>query len=119
MLRLKTKTEKQVPFERIFKSVIVHLIIDKLEVTKNNVIGVGYYYYLDENGSIVKLDTIETFTPLELFEQIENNFLSDLESTKNVFYNVKQRLKETTLMNIAQEEGESYGIIPTDLEDDL
>ena len=119
MLKLRTKTIKQVPFGRIFKDVIVHLIIDSISVTKNNVIGKGYYYYYDENNAVVKLDNIETFTELALFEQIENNFLSALESTQNVFSNVKQRLKETTLMNIAQENGESYGIIPEDLEDDI
>ena len=119
MLKLRTKTAKQVPNGRIFKDAIVHLIIDSISVTKNNVIGKGYYYYYDENNSVVKLDTIETFTELALFEQIENNFLGELLSTQNVFDNVKQRLKETTLMNITQENGESYGILPEDLEDDI
>ena len=119
MLKLRTKAVKQVPFGRIFKDVIVHLIIDSVLTTKNNVIGKGYYYYYDENNTVVKLDTIETFTELALFEQIEANLLGALESTQNVFSNVKQRLKETTLMNIAQENGESYGILPEDLEDDV
>jgi len=88
MLKLRTKEVKQVPFGRIFKDVIVHLVIDSVFVTKNNVIGKGYYYYYDENNAVVKLDTIETFTELALFEQIENNFLGTLLSTQNVFDNV-------------------------------
>ena len=118
MLRLKTKTEKQVPFERGFKNAIVHLIINDLHINRNNVKGTGYYYYINENEQIIKLSDIKTNTEIALFEQIENNFLEPLASTQNVFINVLQRLKETTLMNITQEQGESYGITVEDLEDD-
>ena len=118
MLRLKTKTEKTVPNGRGTADVIVHLIIDNLNINRNNVVGIGYYYFIDENGQIVKLSDIQTNTEIVLFEQIENNFLPKLESTQNVFKNILQRLRETTLMNIAQENGESYGIKPEDLIDD-
>ncbi|MFZ2432522.1 MAG: hypothetical protein WAW57_15390 [Lutibacter sp.] len=118
MLKLKTKSEKTVPFGRTTKQAIVHLIIDNLNVNRNNVIGTGYYYYYDDNGQVVRLSDINTLTELALFEQIENNFLPPLNSTQNVFVNVLQRLKETTLMNIAQENGESYGILENDLEDE-
>lgn len=119
MLRLKTKTEKTVAYGRATKQVIIHLIIDNLHINRNNVTGIGYYYYYDNNGLVVRLSDINTVTQIALFEEIENNFLSPLESTQNVFKNVLQRLKETTLMNIAQEEGESYGILVADLEDDV
>ena len=118
MLRLKTKTEKTVPNGRGTIEAIVHLIIDNLNVNRNNVIGIGYYYFIDENGQIVKLSDIQTNTEISLFEMIENNMLPKLESNQNVFKNILQRLKETTLMNIAQENGESYGITPEDLEDE-
>ena len=118
MLRLKTKTPKTVPNGRGTTEAIVHLIIDNLNVNRNNVVGIGYYYFIDENGQTVKLSDIQTNTEISLFEMIENTMLPKLESTQNVFKNILQRLKETTLMNIAQEQGESYGITPEDLEDD-
>jgi len=119
MLKLRTKTEKTVAFERTTKNVIVHLIIDSVTITRNNANGKGYYYYFDENGKEVKLSDIDTLTELALFEQIETNLLPPLASTQSSIENTKQRLKETTLLNIQQEEGASYGITVEDLIDDI
>jgi len=119
MLRLKTKTEKQVPYGRGVTTAIVHLIIDELRVNRNNATGIGYYYYYNQSNEVVKLSEIKTVTEIPLFTEIETNLLAPLESSQNLFPNLKQRLKETTLMNIAQENGESYGITPQDLEDDI
>lgn len=117
MLRLQTKTEKSVPFERGFIMVIVHLIIEQIVTTANSITATGYYYYFDENGNIVKppKGEIKTEMQIALFEQIENNFLGALDSTQNTNQNNLQRLKEMTLMNIDQEQGFSYGIVRTDL----
>lgn len=78
----------------------------------------GYYYYKD-GERIVKLSDINTTMPTVLFREIENNMLPPLNSTQNAEDNLLQMLKETTLMNIQQENGESYGIVPEDLEDDV
>lgn len=119
MLRLRTKTEKQVPFGRGFKNVIIHIIIDRLEVDKNNLRGVGYYYYIDDDGVTIKLSDIGEPVPVEYYSQIENNYLPPLPSAQDSFVNIKQRLRETTLLNIEAEQGVSYGILPSDLEDDI
>ena len=118
MLKLKTKNTKTILYGRTVKDVIIRLLIHTLKINSDNVTGIGYYYFLDENNSVVQLSAVETNTEIVLFEQIEDNFLPKLESYQNVFKNILQRLKETTLMNIAQENGESYGIIPEDLIDD-
>lgn len=119
MLRLRTKMPKTVPCERGTKSVIVHLIIDELNQNRNNIVGIGYYYYYDENNQVVELSKIRSDMEVALFEMIENNMLGALESDHNAVHNVKQRLREMTLMNVDQENGESYGIVREDLIDDV
>ena len=62
MLKLRTKIVKTVAFGRATKEVIIRFIIDKIEIDKNNISAKGYYYYLDENNSIVILSQLGTLT---------------------------------------------------------
>ena len=119
MLKLKTKTPFTVPCGRGTKEVIVRLIIDKLEIDENNVNVKGYYYYIDEFESVIRLDTISENPYLWDDIAVTELDLSVLESTENIKPNLIQRLKEFTLLKIESEPLENYGTIHTDWEDDL
>jgi len=119
MLKLKTKTPFTVPCGRGTKEVIVRLIIDKLEIDENNVNVKGYYYYIDEFESVIRLDTISENPYLWDDIAVTELDLSVLESTENIKPNLIQRLKEFTLLKIESEPLENYGTIHTDWEDDI
>ena len=56
MLKLRTKTNFPIPTKRGVIQGIVRLIIERLEIDINNIVAIGYYYFLDENNAVVKLD---------------------------------------------------------------
>jgi len=119
MLKLRTKTPFTVPCGRGTKEVIVRLIIDKLEIDENNVNVKGYYYYIDELESVIRLDTISENPYLWEDISVTETDLSVLESTVNIKPNLIQRLKEFTLLKIESEPLENYGTIHTDWELDI
>lgn len=125
MLKLKTKTEFQVPHDRGVKSVIVRMIISHFSMIDiNNIKLEGYYYFLDEQGNAVKLpnsdfgqNAMKQWSDIEALENA--NIVSVFESTKNLKSNLLQRLKELTLIQLQQEAGENYGTIVSDWEEDI
>lgn len=122
MLKLKTKTEFQVPFERGVKSVIVRMITSNFSLIDiNNIKVEGYYYFLDENNLVRKLSDFgeNSFKQWSEIEQIENAMLGPLESNVSLKSNILQRLKELTFMQLQQESGENYGTTASDWEEDL
>lgn len=118
MIKLKTKTEFQIPTKRGVIQGIVRLIIDKLEIDTNNIIAKGYYYFIDENGQIVQLDMINTMQQWENIEYAEHNALGSLQSSENLKDNILQRLNEFTFYQLQLENGENYGTYVNDWEID-
>jgi hypothetical protein len=124
MLKLRTKTEFSVtpPKARIPINVIVRFIIERVIFDKNTITPEGYYYYIDTNGSIVKLDSLGTNAPksIDMVIQIENNEMVPLlTSNINIIANVLQRLEEFTDLQQEVEIGENYGTSPSDWEADI
>jgi len=125
MLKLRTKTTKTVPAKpplRGTTDVIVRFIIDGIFMDKNTITPKGYYYYFDENGGIVKLDSLGTNAPKswDMIIQIENNGMVPLlNSNINLYDNVMQRLEEFAELQQEVEVGLNYNIIPSDLEIDI
>lgn len=119
MLKLKTKTEFKVPTKRGLIIEVVRLIIDKIELDDNNIKPTGYYYYLDENKEVVKLDEINSFNLWETISSVEINLLNPLNSAVSLKANIMQRLQEFTMLQLTTETGENYGTSPDDWELDL
>lgn len=119
MLKLRTKIDFTIPTERGVTQGIVRLIIEKREEDINNIIARGYYYYLDENQTIIKLSDISTLIPWDTIEVIENNILNPLVSTVNLRACVLQRIEEFTMIKLTEESGENYGTTPDDWEKDV
>jgi hypothetical protein len=116
MLKLRTKTEFDIPTKRGVINGIVYMIVDKIEVDTNNISPKGYYYYLDENNQPVKLDDIKGLKEWAIVEQVEQNMLSELTSTVSLQANLQQRLQEFTMLQLQQESGENYGTLASDWE---
>lgn len=119
MLKLRTKTEKTVVSGRATKQVIIRFIIDKLEADANNIIALGYYYYFDENGQVVKLDNVRTIKEWAIVETVESNFLPPITNQNSLKEALLQRLSEFTNLQLTQENGENYGTIASDWEIDI
>ncbi len=119
MIKLKTKTEVQIPTKRGIVSGIVHLIIERLEIDINNIRAKGYYYYIDQYQKVVKLDDINTLSQWVFIDSIEVNMLSALTDTVSLKANVMQRLNEFTILQLTTETGENYGTTPDDWEVDI
>jgi hypothetical protein len=119
MIKLRTKTEFSIPTKRGVVSGIVRFIIERLEVDLNNIRPIGYYYYIDENNEIIKLDNVGDPTQWDIVESVEKNLLGFLNSTVSLKENVLQRLEEFTMLQLANESGENYGTTPDDWEKDI
>jgi hypothetical protein len=119
MIKLRTKTEFSIPTKRGVITGIVRFIIEKLEIDINNVRAIGYYYFLDENNQVVKLDEVSTLNTWETVEAVETNLLTPLVDSTSLKANVLQRLGEFTMLQLTTETGENYGTTPDDWEQDI
>ena len=121
MLKLKTNKTFIVPSERGVVEVVVRLIVENITFDRNNAKVNGYYYFFNANNEVVKLDTFGagSLVQKETLDYLEDNVLSQFESTKSTFSNLKQRLKELTLVQIEQEAPENYGTYAADWVDDI
>jgi len=121
MLKLKTNKTFNVPSGRGAIEVVVRLIVSGLTFDKNNVKVEGYYYYLNNENQVVKLDSFgaSSLIQRETLDYLEENVLSQFQSQKNTFSNLFQRIKELTLMQIEQEAPENYGTYAADWIDDV
>jgi len=124
MLKLRTKTEFPVtpPKSRVTINAIVRFIIDQVVIDKNTVTPKGYYYFIDGNNLIVKLDGLGTNAPKswDMIIQIENNGMVPLlNSNINLYDNIMQRLEEFSELQQEVEIGENYGTSPSDWEADI
>lgn len=121
MLKLKTKTEFQVPSGRGTISVIIRLIVESVFINKNYAKVEGYYYYNDENNSAIVLSRFgqSSMVLREDLTNLEQNLLTVLPSTKETFLNLDHRSKELTLLTIKSEYPINYNTTDTDWEDDI
>ena len=121
MLKLKTNKTFNVPSGRGAVEVVVRLIVENIFFDKNNVKVNGYYYYLDANNQVIKLDSFgaNSLIQKESLDYLEENVLSQFQSTKSTFANLFQRIKELTLMQIEQEAPENYGTYAADWIEDV
>lgn len=123
MLKLRTKTVFSVPDCRSTRNVIVRMIVDRLSfIDINNVKTEGYYYFLEEDGTVVKLsdfgqNSFKQWSDIELLEN--NDIVPEFVSTTNLKANILQRLNELTMLQLHQEAGENYGTIASDWEIDI
>lgn len=120
MIQLRTNKEVTIPTERGTIQGIVHLIIERIEADNNNIRAIGYYYYIDQNGTIKKLSEFgsNSMVQWETLNYLEDNILQTFESN-HLKDNIVQRLKETTLLQIDKEAYENYGTIAEDWVDDI
>lgn len=118
MLKLKTKTEFEFPTKRGTKSGIIHMTVESLSIDNNNVIPNGYYYYIDEDGNPVKLDSI---SHLELWDNISlaEAEINPMPSTTSLKENLLFRLEQFTFLQLKTEAGQNYGTVYTDWEKEL
>ena len=121
MIQLRTNKEVTIPIERGTIQGIVRLIIDKVELDNNNIKAMGYYYHLEENGTIKKLSGFgnNSMVQWETLNYLEANLLQPFQSETYLKENILQRLKEATLLQIDKEAYENYGTIADDWEDDI
>jgi hypothetical protein len=119
MKKLRTKTEFSIPTKRGVVSGVVRFIIERLEIDINNVRAIGYYYYIDIDNVVVKLDEVSTLNQWETVEAVETNLLNPLNSAISLKANVLQRLGEFTMLQLTTESGENYGTTPDDWEADI
>ena len=121
MIQLRTNKEVTIPTERGTKQGIVHLIIDRIELDNNNIKAMGYYYHIEENGTIKKLSSFgnNSMVQWETLNYLEANLLQPFQSETHLKDNILQRLKEATLLQIDKEAYENYGTIAEDWVDDI
>jgi hypothetical protein len=119
MIQLRTKTVFSIPTKRGIITGVVRFIIDRLEIDINNIRAIGYYYYIDEDNLVVKLDEVNTLNQWETVTMIENNILNPLINSVSLKANLLQRLEEFTMLQLTTESGENYGTTPDDWEQDI
>jgi hypothetical protein len=119
MIKLRTKTAFSIPTKRGIITGVVRFIIERLEIDINNIRAIGYYYYIDENNVVVKLDEVNTLNQWDTVAMVENNVLNPLNDGVNLKANLLQRLREFTMLQLTTESGENYGTKPEDWKADI
>jgi hypothetical protein len=119
MIKLRTKTVFSIPTKRGIITGVVRFIVERLEIDINNIRAIGYYYFLDENNAVVKLDGVNTLNGWETVEAVEANLLNPLNDSVSLKANILQRLNEFTMLQLTTETGENYGTTPDDWETDI
>lgn len=118
MIKLKTKTNFTLPTKRGVINGIVRMIVERLEIDINNITAIGYYYFIDENQLIIKLDEIKSLNLWSNVREVERSMLSTFNSTTDLKANIIQRLEEFTMLQLTIEANENYGTIVNDWEKD-
>jgi hypothetical protein len=119
MIKLRTKTAFSIPTKRGIITGVVRFIIERLEIDINNIRAIGYYYFIDENNVVVKLDLVNTLNQWDTVSMVENNILNPLSDTISLKSNLLQRLGEFTMLTLTTESGENYATTPEDWEADV
>ena len=110
MITLKTTTQKTIPHGRGTRNEFIYLTIERLEIDINNVIPIGYYYFIDENESVIKLDDVSKSPKLwEDVSLAELGMLDELGSNVHLKENLIQRLTELTFYQLETEAYSNFG----------
>jgi len=105
MLKLKTKTEFGVQTTQGIEQKTIRVIINGGSFDINNLLGNGYFYYLNENLQAVQMNGISLF-----------KLWADISSSGDLKTELTHVLKDAFLEGL--EEGVNYGTIASDYEID-
>src|SRR6478609_10250164 len=115
MLKRKTKTELPAPTDRGTINTIIHFIVDRITLDKNNIVPKGYYYWYDETGKIYQSfiqNSLKLWSDVRLAEN--NNVVPLLNSNINLEDNILQRMNEFADLQMTAEAGENFGTVLSD-----
>ena len=117
---LTVNTNKQFPIRNstyeIIDNKVIYLTVQKLELDKNNIVAIGYYFYkkteiIDdvEIEIIVKLKDNRTTLPWSTIAYVEGQVLAEMDNVNYQSANY-QRLREFTQIQLQQESGQNFEI---------
>lgn len=117
---LTLNTNKSFPIRNstyeIIDNQVIYLTVQKLELDKNNVVAIGFYFYkkveLIENveiENIVKLKDNRTILSWNAIANVENIALQPMNDVSYQSSNY-QRLREFTQIQLQQESGQNFEI---------
>ena len=116
MITIKTKTAFPIQRARKVKDTTIYMIIDKIVIDKNNITACGYYYYIDDNLLVKKLDNVNLIKTWEQVAEAEAGVVPVLESSTSLRANLDQRLSEFTMIQVILESGNNFGTTADDWE---
>lgn len=113
-------TNKSFPIQNstyeIIDNQVIYLTVQKLELDKNNVVAIGFYFYkkveiIDdvEIETIVKLKDNRTILSWNAIANVENIALQPMNDVSYQSSNY-QRLREFTQIQLQQESGQNFEI---------
>ncbi len=115
MIKINTKKEIEIrnATYEVIDSKIVTLSVQKIEQDRNGVIAIGFYYYTNNDGMIVKLKDNRTYMSWEQIEEYEFNNLKPMIDVNYKEANY-ERLKEFVMLKLTEESGKNFGILIED-----
>jgi len=93
----------------IIDSKIISLSVQRIEQDLNGVIAIGFYYYINNDGMVVKLKDNKTYMSWDDIQEVEFNVLQPMTDVNYKEANF-QRLMEFTILRLTQESGQNFGI---------
>lgn len=100
----------------IIDNKIIYLTVQKLELDKNNLVAIGYYFYKKveiigdvEIETIVKLKDNRTILSWDVIAYVESQALQSMDGVNYQSANY-QRLREFTQIQLQQESGQNFEI---------
>lgn len=115
MITINTKKEIEIrnATYEVIDSKVVTLSVQNITQDRNGVTAVGFYYYIKEDGQIVKLKDNRTYMSWDQIEEVEFN---NLKPMTDVNYKEAsfERLREFVVLKLAEESGKNFGILIED-----
>ena len=93
----------------IIDSKIISLTVQRIEQDLNGVIATGFYYYINDEGLVIKLKDNRTYLSWDDIQVVELSILQPMTDVNYKEANFK-RLKEFTVLRLTQESGQNFGI---------
>ena len=115
MITINTKKEIEIrnATYEVIDSKVVTLSVQNITQDRNGVTAVGFYYYIKEDGQIVKLKDNRTYMSWDQIEEVEFN---NLKPMTDVIYKEAsfEILREFFVLKLAEESGKNFGILIED-----
>lgn len=111
MITINTNKEieiRNITYE-VIGSKIISLSIQKIEQDRNGVTATGFYYYIDDEGMVVKLKDNKTYMSWEQIEEAEFNGIPTMTDVNYKEANF-ERLMTFTILKLTEESGQNFGI---------